>query len=139
MGDFTLDTSGEVTFPAIIAMTGEPDSIALSYRWRHLDAFTQGYVEALFETLDERNFIERLGEHGDPDYGFSDLSPEALAAILKDCARAKPMEGYRADEYAKMGRQFWMNRQSGLLPERFQPLTVTLSDDGKVYLAEAAQ
>jgi hypothetical protein len=66
---------------------------------------------------------------------FSDLSPKALGMILADCEAAKPMEGYRPDEYAKMGRRFWHERQSGAFPADFPPLTISLRDDGKIVLA----
>lgn len=113
MSAFTLDTAG-----AVVIRTGILGD-ARVYMWSDLSPFEQGYTTPILEAVGA---------------AFRMLAPETLAAIMKDCASAKPMEGYRPDEYAKMGAQFWANRQSGLLWERFPPQTPTLGDDGKVYL-----
>jgi len=47
MPEFHLDTSGRVTTP--LAPLGVP----FDYQWSNLDAFTQGYIEALFFTSGE--------------------------------------------------------------------------------------
>lgn len=98
-----------------------------------LDPFTQGYVEALLS-----GWI-KSGEFGDEgsdtfgSYDFSDLAPEALAAILRDCAA-------QGDNHAstESGKAFWAYRQAGKYPWAFPPLTPYLGDDGRVYLREAA-
>lgn len=128
----SLDTSGEVVMPAIIEMTGEPDAIALSYRWRDLDPFTQGYVEALFQSVvpvyDAGATVEMCMWEAK---GFSDLAPETLAAILKDCARFTELFGeWPLHDH---GKHFWIGRQKDKHPD-FPPLTPTLSEDGKIYL-----
>lgn len=75
-----------------------------------------------------------------PVWTFSDLAPETLAAIRKDCAAANDGKwlGYR--DTAGCGAMFWKERQQGFLNgdgPKFPPLTVSLGDDGKVYLREA--
>jgi hypothetical protein len=128
MAGFTLDTSGDVTFPAIIEMTVEPDGIALSYRWSDLSPFAQGYVEAMFAShrlvREDRNYA-----------GFSDLAPETLALILRDCEVA----GWGYQDRADIGREVWQARQRGEYRDRprpFPPQTPYLADDGKVCLRE---
>lgn len=69
---FTLDTSGAVIMPN----TEEP------VRWEDLSPFAQGYIAAMFEAL-------RVPGPDGPEPllypAFSDLAPEALAAILRHC------------------------------------------------------
>lgn len=71
--------------------------------WGDLDAFTQGYIEALFftenepgtcrydRTADRAAWDEAVHEGRSKDipgdYGFSDLAPETLARIIEDCER----------------------------------------------------
>ena len=126
MPEFILDTS----FGVLMPLHGGGSS---QMRWSDLDAFTQGYIEALFFTendpgtdmVAQRRAI-RL--NGAPDEmmegsipngaGFSDLAPEALATILADCAKFKlacvhiePLMG--ADGFpdeAQAGRDFWCTR-----------------------------
>ncbi len=83
MPEFILDTAGRVDQPGLLR----------ALIWGDLDAFTQGYVEALFFTCQENLEIDRLENHGDDrTSGFSDLAPEALARIIADCTafRAAP-------------------------------------------------
>jgi hypothetical protein len=79
---------------------------------------------------DPRNLIpERVG--------FSDLAPETLAAILKDCeALSVTIEG-EFEPDSEDGDHAWKVRQSGLWGA-YPPLTPYLGDDGKVYLREAS-
>lgn len=99
MPEFQLDKGGAVTS---------------SIRWDDLDAFTQGYIEALFFT-DSGSDEGRLG-----DAGFADLTPEALQLCIADCARfqtdphVEPLlssayncEGYDAEA---AGSDFWFTR-----------------------------
>lgn len=70
----------------------------------------------------------RAGWRGDVaiEPRFSDLAPETLAAILKDCEANSS-----TDSTKRSGALFWRNRQEGAVPD-FPPLTLTLSDDGEV-------
>lgn len=72
-------------------------------------------------------------------FGFSDLSPEALALILRDCeayeASGRVVGLWRGD--ADQGAHFWRWR-SQAADAAFPPLTPYLSDEGKVCLREAA-
>jgi hypothetical protein len=130
-GSFTLDTSGFVE--------GRPQGIRTKrVYWTDLTPFQQGYVEALFASaVGSPDFWANDHKAGYPDHvGFSDLSPEALALILRDCAQYE--DGARAvglwSNTADIGGHFWRVRQSGAFPE-FPPLTVTLSDAGKVCVS----
>lgn len=118
MTDFTLDTSGEIVLP-YPHLHPEPRG----YRWSDLDPFTQGYVEALF-----------VSEQNDRGHGiscFSDLSPEALAMILADCAEAQSSPPPWL--WPVTGEEFWRARNV-VSSIRFPPLTASLGDDGKVRL-----
>jgi hypothetical protein len=135
---FTLDTSGAVD---------DPHGWGLLY-WSDLTPFAQGYVEALFASLATPPFtghphLQREGVcYGETIVGFSDLAPETLAAILKDCASfANIAEGLGAKAGAVEGRRFWGGRQrrfpgvgNPAWTTAFPPLTPYLDDDGRVYL-----
>ncbi len=118
METFTLDTSGFVPH---------------SYQWSDLSPFEQGYVEAMFAS-------EYRGARLGDAKGFSDLAPETLAAILRDCEIFRSgyglPESYMANQKAsKRGGEMWHSRQTGgfdILP----PLTPYLDDTGKVRLRE---
>lgn len=89
-----------------------------------LDAFTRGYIEALFFTNEEQlgeeyaaQGVEPLGEGSRYSPGFSDLAPGTLAAIIKDCAAFQAAEtrlltlAYaRNYEPIQAGRDFWFTR-----------------------------
>jgi hypothetical protein len=97
-----------------------------------LDAFTRGYIEALFFTnqssipmveFDSEESQERIREgqaDGDlpNDSGFSDLHPSSLESIIADCARfqevAAPLLSlaYELDDYSpeQAGRDFLYTR-----------------------------
>lgn len=117
MPQFQLDTSGAV--PPLNPIESEA-FVQSDYLWRDLDAFTQGYIEALFFTSDEE-LRSRVGaiEDGraDDPYGFSDLAPETLERIMTDCAAfqrdnaATLEEAYRRDyDAAQAGRDYWFTR-----------------------------
>lgn len=145
MADFTFDTSGHVLSGFCAA--GDPDTL-YAYKWPDLDAFTQGYVEALFASVEDRNEdgepqLQTAPQPGPPPYeawlvvvGFSDLAPETLAAILKDCA-AFQAERPGLSDTTTNGAMLWEARQVGRW-SAFPPLTPHLGDDGKVYLRERA-
>lgn len=126
MPEFHLDTAGVVNgAPHVIMPDGQK---LLAVGWAALDAFTQGYIEALFFTenepgtdrseRDDPEWAHRVeeGQQKDipGDYGFSDLAPEALETILADCAAFQesygPMwaDGGASDEQA--GHDFWLTR-----------------------------
>ena len=147
MADFTLDTSGVVLMPRGQHWDG--------VNWSDLDPFTQGYGEAAARELYER-LISDICE-GEPArlahaervaaeaVAFRNWSPEALALILRDCAAVrKQFSGVRLT--AKHGPEFFASRQNGFrvgadvfhgstLKADFPPLTVSLSDEGKVVLS----
>lgn len=132
MSDFQLDTSGAVEAPS----QAFPGTLAW-YRWPDLSPFVQGYVEALFNTgpVSDR---ERLSfvEHG---YKFSDLSPEALAMILREDGQIRHALPTLPDKH-DAGAHCWSERQAGLLRNLgLPPLTPVLSEDGKVNLVVQAQ
>lgn len=120
MPEFHLDTSGSVLNGTT---GGEPKPIG----WGYLDAFTQGYIEALFFT--------QQNDRGHGAASFSDLAPETLAAILRDCA-AYPEVGLMFPEVARTndGHTFWEMRQAGGFSD-FPPLTLYLGGDGKVHVS----
>lgn len=138
MADFTLDTSGVVD-----PWPFEPETPVI--RWRDLSPFEQGHVEALF--TDCIHLIQ--GDEEDGLYWvphFSDLSPEALALIRRDCTSELAVlhettrEHFRA--MPRMGAAFWRARQGnsslGVTPHSgAKPLTISLSDEGKVVLQVA--
>lgn len=165
MSTFTLDTSGMVIVPGDNGRGfAEPHAI----RWPDLDPFPKGCIEALFASLPtlcetcqgNGEVVTDWGTYLKPPegaeadagtatcaacdgqgriaYTFSDLAPEALALILKDCARAASAMGCReADGFPRtdtvLGCLFWERRQSGKCPG-FPPLTPHLREDGKVAL-----
>lgn len=153
MPQFILDTSGQVPIHGRRTVPNPAEFTA----WEHLDAFTQGYVEALFFT-----------EHDQGNAGFADLAPEALAQIIQDCAKFQASDAYKAveatndgshpdhwacpgDEHG--GHDFWLTRNGhgagfwdGDWPEpyateldkaakSFGQVDVYLGDDGKVHLS----
>lgn len=71
------------------------------------------------------------------DLAFSDLAPETLATIRKDCATAPGMFSlYRGGTKAE-GEHFFRDRQNKALPG-MPPLAVSLGDNGKVYARVSA-
>jgi hypothetical protein len=137
MSTFTLDTSGAV----VTAHGGDVGSLAVWYEFDDLSPFVQGYTEAMFASaVGTPEFWANDRNAGYPDgVGFSDLAPETLAAILKDCeAFTNEVDGLPARlQTADAGRTFWMRRQDGARPG-FPPLTPYLGEDGLVYLRGAA-
>jgi len=123
MPEYVLDTGGTVLgLPAPNATGGvQADGC---YTWDSLDAFTQGYIEALFFTETDV-LAEQATKPGaipfEPSFGFSDLAPETLARIISDCAAFRRGEQWQqwldhaadADIYAEdetAGRDFWYTR-----------------------------
>lgn len=121
---FQLDTSGSVEMPSGI-MFGPS-----SYRWRDLSPFAQGYVEALLTAgICWPDPAEGYGPSSSV-VRFSDLHPETLAAILKDCeaAQARFHLATHLD-----GVAIWKCRQIDQVPG-FPPLAIDIDSDGKVRL-----
>lgn len=157
---FEMDTSG------VVGAVDESDpilSVQTGYTWLDLDAFTQGYVEAMFASLP----VKRCGWCGVPVKaaarkdgfgcgrhaqctetvrderarlyvkGFSDLAPETLARIIADCAAWRETDrGVYSDDNGLSGRALWAMRQSPMGVPGFPPLTVQLGDDGKVRFVD---
>jgi hypothetical protein len=125
-----------------------------------LDAFTQGYIEALFFTSEDQ--LDGDWPFNDRRCGVDDLAPETLARIKRDCERfqcensaALELAYDEADDYGETeaGRDFWYTRcghgagfWDGDIPDHlgtaltdaahaFGNLDAYLGDDGKVYLA----
>jgi hypothetical protein len=143
MSEFQLDTSG------VVGGVAFPGGKPLPTTWDDFDSFTQAYVEALF--ADFRRAVPALANHGVRNgqaVGFSDLAPETLTTILRDCAAIQEQHaaniasvlaysGQRnADKVAVAldGSKFWEARQRGNLCD-FPPLTPTLGDDGLIRFA----
>lgn len=103
MADFTLDTSGVVIIRAA-------DGVNEGHTWEVLDPFTQGYVEALFASLSVGG--SHVGSlqtsHGEIHRcTFSDLAPEALAVILRDCGLFRATDQWR--RFARLCPVGWLN------------------------------
>lgn len=125
MPQFILDTSGTVA-----AVTGN-QKIHVDAEWSDLDAFTQGYIKALFFTEEESLRFPDTG-HGlggrmnGGGIGFADLAPETLARIIADCAAFQDaafsliaqkigfadLETNDGEPYtkARAGHDFWLTR-----------------------------
>lgn len=165
MPQFILDTSGDVD------NTPYGDGSKRGIVWGDLDAFTQGYIEALFftseapgVTTEEWQATEEHDEGNIPgDVGFSDLDPETLADIVKECATFQHNAGdllplaYERGDYSaeRAGHDFWLTRnhhgagfwdrqelEADDLGDRLTDLShhygesdAYLGDDGKVYLS----
>lgn len=143
MPQFVLDTADTVDMRSVPNADCLPKAkriipgSSMLWTFDDLDAFTQGYVEALFFTESEpgttradrmttrgtvRKSWERdatEGRHKDMpgDYGFSDMAPEALAEAIEDCATfqreaaALLSEAYDRDyDAAQAGRDYWFTR-----------------------------
>lgn len=129
----TLDTSGVVRIP-----TGRP-GINNHYLWSDLSPFAQGYAEALLGDLSSRLLQPNEDGPCGVEFGFSDLAPETLAMILRDCEGL----GSIYSDTTRGGALFWSDRQGGgflgLNPQtRFPPLRTYLNDAGKVMLEVAS-
>lgn len=116
---FTLDTSGVV--PAC-GSSRPRTPYWPERRWTDLSPFAQGYTAPILEAV------------GAP---FHKLAPETLELILKDCEQQATVYTDRKPDRLD-GQIFWDGRKNHVLrPYGFPPLTVTLSDDGKVRLRSA--
>lgn len=134
MPEFHLDTSGAVDGVPAVRGHASGETLEVRYhghiKWSYLDAFTQGYIEALFFTENSpgntmekvrrsKRAYEAMMEGGSipEDAGFDDLAPATLAAIIADCAgfQAQMREtlesayerGYSEEQ---AGRDLWFTR-----------------------------
>jgi hypothetical protein len=99
--------------PEFILNHGSPEA---ARQFNDLDAFTQGYIEAMFFT-----------DASDPDDGelahatFAELAPKTLAKIVNDCSRFQNenradldegLDNGRINGYDEQsaGRDFWYTR-----------------------------
>lgn len=125
MPQFILDTAGEVAAPPSVEGTWPWSILGRSpdpLKWKDLDAFTQGYIEALFFT-DQEQLGEQSQDCQPEEIGFSYLAPETLLAILEDCRdfqagaawkdalHALRDDGAAYDQgEAQGGHDFWLTR-----------------------------
>lgn len=121
MTAFQLDTSGAVRIRAGRTHFVKP------WAWSDLDAFTQGYIAAMFADWADGVTEDDKQEAHDAACRFSALAPEALASILADCEafmaaaialsgigkaiRQMREAGSEAQRGARMGATFWHTRQ----------------------------
>jgi hypothetical protein len=147
--DFLLDTSGAVTIPHSIDGFGPENPLWGAYTWERLSHFAQGYVEAMLRAamLAREECDGCPGENPeDPDGprccrlepAFSDLAPETLSTILRDCdAFDRATAGYppHGPMTKEQGAEFWAGRRARRWWSTYPPLTVALNDVGKVVFA----
>lgn len=120
---FTLDTSS-----AVIDNRPGWAKHPVVY-WFNLDAFAQGYIEAMFESSLNMGGLRK----NEALCGFADLAPETLARIIADC---EAMERHlRRERMSTGGGRAWELRQSGFWPKTWPPLTVALDDTGKIVFS----
>lgn len=131
----TLDTSGVVK---VTRKTMFGDTISHGAIWSDLSPFAQGYVEAAVAGF-HGWFDVGYKSKGFRPVGFSDLAPEALAMILRDCDRWIQLYPATGRGTAN-GARLWELRNLQLITPTtdFPPLCVYLNDAGKVML-EVAQ
>ncbi|WP_027533830.1 hypothetical protein [Bradyrhizobium sp. WSM3983] len=100
--------------PEFVLDQGSPEA---ARAFQGLDAFTQGYIECLFFTDEERlceegkrdmpavvinrATMESRFEGGD-SFGFADLAPVALASIVADCQRFQAVNRALLDQAAEL-------------------------------------
>lgn len=121
----TLDTSG------VVCVVDDPaDRYGFrEFYWTDLSPFAQGYIEAALRDYLMRN----LGPLASGDIlGFSDLAPETLAAMMKDCERYLSHGRRRELQQPQDGAALWETRQMDISPA-FPPITLYLGDDGRIY------
>lgn len=121
MPEFQMDKSGAVV--GVEAKSLAPGEVTL---WKDLDAFTQGYIEAMFFT-EEREHVdgEDIEESGSIPHNscFGMIEAESLAAIVSYCKRFQDVNaallerayehGGRNGEYdaERAGHDLWYTSQ----------------------------
>lgn len=148
MTEFQLDTSGVVYIPA--PLCGRIHGYGVT--WDDFDLLQQGYVEALL-----RDFNNNARPAGavwtGTYYGFSDLAPETVQKIIRDCAALQAALSEHQFDYSQ-GWCFWNYRNGRLegpdlvrwsepfdtwflnASREFPPLTLTLGEDGLIYFGK---
>jgi hypothetical protein len=100
-----------------------------------------GYVHISASKVATAQRLYRSDELDAEPTAFSNLAPETLAAILKDCTAVLQIVDLYADpkKARDQGTVFWTARQNGRWELRgFPVLTPYLGDDGKVRLRDGA-
>jgi hypothetical protein len=142
MTDFKLDTTGLIPMPGACG--------TINFGWGGLNAFTQGYIEAMFADCDDdlraSKRCQECGYDEEPDdegpesraaflalypVGFSDFAPETLERIIEDC-RTFPAWSGRCDHSRHAGMVFHAQRERGQWPDSYPRLTPHLGADCKV-------
>lgn len=142
MPEFIMDTCGAVVAPDATGFAAK-EGVTLG---KDLDAFTQGYIEAMFFT-EEREHVdgEDLEETGSIPHNscFGMIAPEGLAQIVTDCARfqqenaellVKFEDRYKPMEYA--GHDFWLTRNghgAGFWDRGIGDVGDALADSARAY------
>ena len=149
--------------PEFILDHGSPEG---ARAFNALDSFTQGYIEALFFTDEERLCEESEGDHempsvaidlktmesrfvGGNSVSFADLAPEALTRIVVDCAAfqvanaallSDALELVPGDEGLRYAREALDDRRLGMLFWYARNgHGVAFTDDGDAPCLEALQ
>lgn len=119
-----------------IDMSGYVDGLnGLNDFWASTDLtpFTQGAIKAALGELNLERF-RRLGDSAQRYYvrlGFRHLAPETLAWFIAEGERFTQMYGeWPLEEH---GRGFWEGRQRDKHSPEFEPVTLTVRDDGLIY------
>lgn len=128
------------------------------------DAFTRGYIEALFFTKNGGRTFAAGRTGNPPDFDHGDLAPKALAMITSDCLQFQASPAFQAIsnapgfdaelDYPIAGRDFWLTRNGheqrgfwdGDWPEpnataltatarAFGEIDAFVGDDGRVWLS----
>jgi hypothetical protein len=126
MTTYTFDTSGSVPMPSAHGGT-------VRVLWGGLDPFTQGYVQAMFASMEQQDGSPilrdpptgKIGSGLARYVGFDSLAPKTLERIMEDCAShlsVAPKSGFT-------GAQWWAYRGK-------RGLTPYLGADRKVHLRE---
>lgn len=107
--------------------------------WSDLSPFEQGHVEAMFAGITHATLngpSDMLPGYRCDTYrgvAFSDVAPETLERIRKDCERYAASIGWRLDDLgAGAGRIFCKHCQEGARVPAFVPQTPFLDSNGKV-------
>lgn len=130
-----LDTSGSISLPFPPPMRG-----FRVVTWEDLpNDFVRGFIRAMFASACVVPGIMQFESGGNHAVGYSDLAPEALAMILRDCeaelAAIHPTVQECFGASAAMGASFFRIRQRGeQTHSRAEPLRISLNEDGKVAL-----
>lgn len=105
----TVLIHGQINSDGVILRSEDAPQGGAIIAWDDLDAFTQGYIEAMFFTN---------GEEIPEEKAFGNLAPETLRGIIEDCTdfqvRAGPFIALaiKVNEYdqAQAGRDYWFTR-----------------------------